>query len=203
MDQAASYDKPRLRAGEGVAAAVQGLMRVSLKRHPESKATAAEAIEADVERTASGISLRYTVTGDMNRLAIPEFVDTTRADELWRWTCFEIFIRPEGAGHYFEYNFSPSGRWAAYRFNSRRSGMANVESNDPGIGTREGDRRFDLRAELNLSQLAELAGAWSIGISVIIEQKDGAKAYWAIQYPAGPADFHHADCFALRLAPAV
>jgi len=178
-------------------------MRVSLKRHAESKATAAEAIEADVERTVSGIALRYTVTGDVDRLAIPELADTARADEMWRRTCFEVFIRPEDAEHYFEYNFSPSGRWAAYRFNSRRSGMANVESNDPGIGTREGDRRFDLRAELDLSHLAELAGTWSVGISVIIEQTDGAKAYWAIQHPAGPADFHHADCFALRFPPAV
>lgn len=178
-------------------------MRVSLKRHTESKATAAETIEAEVERTASGISLRYTVTGDTDRLAIPEFLDTARADELWRHTCFEVFIRPEGAQHYFEYNFSPSGRWAAYRFNSRRSGMSNVESNDPGIGTRQGDKRFDLRAELNLSHVAELAGPWLVGVSVIIEQTDEAKAYWAVRHPEGPADFHHADCFALRLAPAV
>lgn len=178
-------------------------MRVSLKRHPESKATAAETIEADILRTASGVSLRYTVMADMDRLAIPEFMDAARADELWRRTCFEVFIRPEGAEGYFEYNFSPSGRWAAYRFNSRRSGMANVESNDPGIGTRQDDRRFDLRAELDLSHLVELSGVWSVGISVIIEQKDDAKAYWAVQHPRGPADFHHADCFALRLAPAV
>ena len=35
-----------------------------------------------------------------------------RADELWRTTCFELFLRPDGGRGYVELNLSPSERWA-------------------------------------------------------------------------------------------
>jgi len=37
----------------------------------------------------------------------------------------------------------------------------------------------------------------------VIEEKDGAKSYWALAHPPGAPDFHHRDCFAIELAPAV
>jgi len=44
-------------------------------------------------------------------------------------------------------------------------------------------------------------GAWSIGISTIIEESDGRKSYWALAHPQGKADFHHPDSFVLELPP--
>ena len=37
-----------------------------------------------------------------------------------------MFIRPEDGEGYYEFNFSPSGEWAAYRFSGYREGMADL-----------------------------------------------------------------------------
>jgi hypothetical protein len=41
---------------------------------------------------------------------------------------------------------------------------------------------------------------WALGLSAVIEQADGTKAYWALRHPSPAPDFHHPDCFALTLA---
>ena len=64
-------------------------------------------------------------------IALARAVDPQRRDELWRTTCAEIFValddasdgKPHTGGPYLEFNFSPTGDWAAYRFDSTRTGM--------------------------------------------------------------------------------
>ena len=69
--------------------------------------------------------LSYTLTGDINALVLPAKSEPGRADDLWQTTCFELFLRGEGAA-YREYNFSPSGEWAAYAFDSYREGRREI-----------------------------------------------------------------------------
>ncbi len=42
-------------------------------------------------------------------------------------------------------------------------------------------------------------GRRRIGLSAIIEDRDGAKSYWALAHPPGAPDFHHPDCFTAQL----
>ena len=37
------------------------------------------------------------------------------------------------------------------------------------------------------------------GISAVVATKRGKISYWALAHPAGSPDFHHKDCFALKL----
>ena len=46
--------------------------------------------------------------GDIAKLVIPPPATPDRTDELWRTTCFELFVAGEGDG-YREFNLSPSG----------------------------------------------------------------------------------------------
>lgn len=177
-------------------------MRQSLNRHAVSQSPASS-VEVDIIRTVEMLALRFAVTGDIDRLVIPELTNPTRADELWKHTCFEAFIRPERGGSYCEFNLSATGQWAAYRFTGYREGMANIaEASDPGVGTRSILDRFELRASIDLTRLPELSGPWEVGLSAILEETGGNKSYWALKHPAGKPDFHHADCFALRLPSA-
>ena len=84
-------------------------------------------IDVEAVRLPSGtLELRYRTTGIISDLHIPPRADPARADELWRHTCFEAFIRgPQGAA-YYELNFSPSTEWAAYRFSGYRDHDASV-----------------------------------------------------------------------------
>jgi hypothetical protein len=177
-------------------------MRHALTRHPSS-ASPANAIEAEIVRTPESIALSYTVTGDIGQLAIPELANPTRADELWKHTCFEAFIMPEQGAGYSEFNLSPTGQWAAYHFKAHRSGMSNIaQASDPGVGSRAFGDRFDLRATFDLRGLPNLDGPWKVGLSVILEDTSGTRSYWAVKHPENKLDFHHLDCFALQLPSA-
>ncbi len=174
-------------------------MRQSLLRHPDSRCDAVTGIEVELVRRGGVLGFRYIVTGDLGRIVIPELSDTSRADRLWQHTVFEAFIRT-GAETYVEFNFSPSGHWAAYRFARYRGGVTNIaEVTDPGIGTRQSDRRFDLAASLDLSRLPDLpaAATWKLAITSVIEETGGNLSYWSLAHGPGKPDFHHLDGFVL------
>ena len=40
---------------------------------------------------------------------------------------------------------------------------------------------------------------WHVGISAVIEARDGTKSYWALAHAPGPPDFHNPDCFIATL----
>src|SRR4051812_17339013 len=62
------------------------------------------------------LKLTYRLTGDLDALKLPDPHPALRTDGLWRHTCFEAFIGTRDVPDYWEYNFSPSGAWAAYHF---------------------------------------------------------------------------------------
>ena len=41
---------------------------------------------------------------------------------------------------------------------------------------------------------------WELGLSAVLEEKDGTKSYWALAHPHGDKpDFHDPACFAAHL----
>jgi hypothetical protein len=178
-------------------------MRAALNLHPRSQSATVRRIEVEVARPqAGGVLLQYVVSGRIGDLALPAVTAPTRTDELWRHTCFEAFIRPAPGAAYYEFNFAPSTQWAAYRFDSYRSGMRAADAiGRPRIEVkREGDR-FVLQASLQWDESSELGRAvtWRLGLSAVLEAADGGKSYWALVHGPGKPDFHHADCLALEL----
>jgi hypothetical protein len=177
-------------------------MRLALKLHPDSICVAVTGIEVDVARQHDGsLSLSYAVTGKIGDLRMSSVAASARADELWRSTCFEAFIRAVLGEAYYEFNFAPSTRWAAYRFDGYRTGMRIAhEIAAPRIEVQSAPERYTLRATPGLSTLPH--AGWHLGLSAVIEETSGRKSYWALAHPPGKADFHHADCFAHELSPA-
>ena len=139
----------------------------------------------------------FAVQAPLTDFAIPESSQASRRDGLWQSTCFELFLRREGEDAYREWNFAPSGDWAAYDFTGYREGMTPAEIDAPPY----------LRLEDNLTWwtfgatiAVEADAAWEYGLSAVIEEKDGTKSYWALAHPSEKPDFHHPDCFVARLA---
>lgn len=174
-------------------------MRQTLKLHPDSRCSAVTQIEVEVTRPQAGaLLLFYRVTGDIDALRIPPTMAATRANELWRRTCFEAFVRPAPGEAYYEFNFSPSTRWAAYRFDSYRSGMrVGDELGELRIEVQSGPTGLTLRAALELD--VQPPGPWRLGLSAVIEETSGGLSYWALAHPPGKPDFHRADCFACEI----
>ena len=174
-------------------------MRHTLRLHPDSLCAAATHIEVDIARPRPGsLILSYVVSGRIGDLRLLPIVAAARADELWRHTCFEAFVRSSADPGCYEFNFSPSTQWAAYRFDSYRSGMRiATEIAAPRIEVRSTAGSYTLQAALELDGLSP---PWRIGLSAVLEETNGRKSYWALAHPPGKADFHHADCFALELS---
>lgn len=178
-------------------------MRLELLPHPESKARAVSRIDVHVRRSGAGdLDLRYVATGNLGNLLLPPPARPDRTDGLWKHTCFEAFIGTPASATYCEFNFSPSGQWAAYRFGGYRTDMAEIAGlAPPRIDVRPTSTHLDLQTSLRLNRLPDLLGApvWRLGLSAVIEDSGGGRAYWALRHPPGKPDFHHAEGFACRL----
>jgi hypothetical protein len=194
--------------GHLVTIAKAGLRRfiagMELQRHPGSPPSPVERIEALAVHLPDGkFSLVFTLLGDVERVLLPPPGEPVRRDGLWRSTCLEAFVRPPREDFYFELNFAPGGGWAAYRFDSYRSGMKPLDVPPPIISSVRGTTHYGLVAGIDLAAEFELAPweTWLGGLSAVIEADDGSLSYWALAHPAGKPDFHHPDCFTLELPP--
>ena len=176
-------------------------MTLKLVRHPTSDAPAVSHIEAHAARDGARLSLTSALAGDLARLAIPARAAPARADELWRHTCFEAFVRAAPGDAYLEFNFAPSTNWAAYRFTSYRDGIRRAEIAPPAIEVETAPDRLTLAASVDLSTLPDLAAAerWRIALTAVIEDAAGALSYWSLAHTPGRPDFHHSAGFEVEL----
>lgn len=184
-----------------MAAAAQ---RALLLAHPDTPGEWVWSISADVQLTPPAtLMCHYELHGDVNRLRVPAARTGRRADGLWQHTCFEVFVAATTAGGYYEFNFSPSLEWAAYRFSEYREGMTPASlKRAPGLTARRTPDRLELTAHLHLEGLTELTCGelLRLGLTAVVEDDNGTLSYWALRHAPGNPDFHDSDAFALELA---
>lgn len=179
-------------------------MRRSLIAHPSLECKAVACLNAEALRPKDGLlTLRYRLTGEIGAIVLPEPRPAVRADALWRHTCFEAFVRAGREAGYVEFNFAPSGEWNAYKFSDYRKDMEAAQSiAAPVINVSRTGGEIEMQVLLDLAGLRLRHDAlWSLGLSAVIEDKNGELSYWALAHPTGEPDFHHSDCFAVELAP--
>lgn len=155
-----------------------------------------------VDRAADrSLRLRYSLDADPEQLRLPAPIASAgRADELWRHTCFEVFVAQDPSPAYHEFNFSPSGEWAAYAFTAYRAGMTPLPlQHAPQRCWQRAAGRLELVATLPAEALSAGAGALRLALSAVIEEQSGTITHWALKHPAGKPDFHHPESFALKL----
>jgi hypothetical protein len=177
-------------------------MQFDLVPHPATPPSGPVKIWASVEHASAlgagaSTNIWFGIGAPADRFVIPETDEATRTDELWKTTCFEAFLRVEGSDAYREWNFAPSGDWAAYDFTSYREKTADPEISAPYIRMEDNLTWWGLGATIPIVT----GHTWQMGVSAILEEKDGTKSYWALAHPdGGKPDFHAPDCFVARLA---
>lgn len=164
-----------------------------LNCHPDTPAKTVRSLKASVERRGAQVWLRFDLLCRLACLRLPVPAEPCRQNGLWQHTCFEAFV---GDGHYAEFNFSPSGEWAAYAFSGYREGMRELAVSCPPEIVLDAVRgRFTQEV---LFDPGEASGP--LGLCAVIEEMDGTKSYWALAHPPGKPDFHAPTCFAAMLA---
>jgi len=148
-----------------------------------------------------GLRLGFVFHGAAERLAeivLPESSSPVRADGLWQHTCCEAFVGVPGEPGYREFNFSPSGAWAAYAFAGYREALPLPLGPVPPIAFVPAAGALTLATTLAAGWLPKVPKL-HLGLSVVIETIDGERSYWALAHPAAQPDFHHRDSFVLPL----
>ncbi len=169
----------------------------SLRLHPDCPSGAVIHVTAAVVATKDGCRARFAASGNMLEAVIPELAEPERMDDLWKTTCFEIFWERDD-GSYREFNLSPSTRWACYDFDSFREGMRNAPA-EVAITFETTNDGMELVADIK----SELRVPAKVALNAIIEEKDGALRFWALDFAQGKPEFHSEVCRSLKLEQAV
>jgi hypothetical protein len=179
-----------------------------LRHHPKTPSPFVHAIKARVMRKSDNhLVFNYRLIGDIGRLLVPAPQLPAPADNLWEHTCFEAFVAIAGEPAYHEFNFSPSGQWAAYAFSDYRrlddvvtDRLASIAS--PRILIRTLSNLLELDAIVSPRALPYIPSGATLqfGLSAVVEAADGSRSYWALRHPAAHPDFHLRDAFTFELA---
>lgn len=174
-------------------------IHVKLLPHPANPARFHERIDANIQLAADGgLQIAYAIHGLNIDLRVPSPHAPAPHDALWQTTCCELFLGPVGQSGYREFNFSPSGQWAAYDFDDirQRSPQSPVLP-APRIEFARSEDRMTLSVALPRAALPS-AAALRIAVSVILQANDSNCGYWALVHPGARPDFHHPAGFVLR-----
>ena len=164
-----------------------------LFRHPDTPPGAIHTVDAELRRVPGGVVATFHAVGDVSQLMVPLPVTPGRADDLWRTTCFELFVGGEGES-YREFNFSPSGAWAAYAFEGHRSGRRDIDAQIE-IETTMNNKSLLVTAKID----SEFPDPAPVGLTAVVEERDGLLRYWATTFAPGEPDFHAAATRSLLL----
>lgn len=184
---------------------------LKLSPHPATPGSAVRGVVVTVGGTrAGGLSFLFEVDAPAGAVLIPSPVAACGEprDGLWQHSCLEVFLARDGDSAYREFNFSPSGEWAAYAFSTLRQRDAAAEAawrSRPESTFVARPNGFSLSATLLPHHLPEGSGALQVGLSAVLETAAGESppgcSYWALNHPAAQPDFHHRAAFALTLDP--
>jgi hypothetical protein len=169
-----------------------------LVAHPARPARRVKGVNVTTRFLPEGeLMLRWRIEGARD-LVLPAYSGAGRGDDLWKTTCFELFIAHAG-GAYREFNFSPSGRWAAYDFSSFRQSEGNSDLRDsPHVSVERGE---EITVATVRVPIDALGGARRGALTAVIEEEGGVTSFWAPAHGGDQPDFHDHSCFTLDFVP--
>lgn len=150
----------------------------------------------------NSIDITFTATGLLENISFDSpSKHPRRTDNLWQKTCFEVFVKNADSAKYWEYNLSPSLNWAIYGFENYREGKFDELSLPKlPVDTSFQPNLFLLKSDLPLP--APLIGKnLKIGLSVVVQDKNGDIYYYALKHTKVQADFHDAESFTIEIKP--
>lgn len=162
-------------------------------------------LRAGLQLKATRALLRFEIEDPQGHIEWPSPNFTPkRQQDLWKRTCFELFLRDPGSGLYWEWNLSPCGNWGTYAFASYRKPLPSRGSQGLSAVRLEGwggvtylEAEIDLSFSPLLAHLALLKAPLEFQLAATLEDQNqaGKLSYWAEHHTGPRADFHAAEAF--------
>ncbi|MEP5939024.1 MAG: hypothetical protein ABJ239_11910 [Erythrobacter sp.] len=172
-------------------------MMHNLILHPDCKAGPITGICASIQPSEAGCRAQFFLNGDVSAIKVPVHLPSSRQDNLWKTTCFEIFWQPDGGSYYREFNLSPSSQWACYDFDDFRRNSRDALVENIAIACAHSSDALMLSADI----ASELPLPGQIALNAIVEDKDGNIQFWALAFQEGKPEFHSETCRSLQMGP--
>jgi hypothetical protein len=151
-------------------------------------------ITSNIEIFENLINLSFSILGDISKIIIPntEFTkDYKRKDDLWKTTCFELFLASKTSKSYSEINVSSSYEYNIYSFTDYRKNMQlennlSIKNIKKDISSNLLNLTFSIESKnkINIEDLI-------INITSVVESTNNEIEYWAINHLEDKADFHN------------
>jgi hypothetical protein len=159
-------------------------------------------IYALLKREGSLIQIEYRIGGERaGEVVLPGPAEApARKDDLWRSTCFEAFFAEAIHPWYWEANLSPSLDWQLYHFRTYREGG----KPEGRVKLIRGERLPENSAGIGYSMVLDASGLFGakasvdVGITAVIETRDGKQSFWALAHAGSKPDFHLRKSFVLQ-----
>jgi hypothetical protein len=157
-------------------------------------------IYVTIAKSNHEIIAEFILQGDTRSIQWPATAEHTGpGTDLWKHTCFELFLSEPNHREYWEYNFSPTGQWAIYAFQDYRQPATLSATYTPMIEPPHySDRKFTLQVRFT-PEPPLINTPLNIGIATIIESLDGQFDYYALRHCGNKPDFHLPESFILQL----
>lgn len=160
-------------------------------------------ITGTVELEGAALNVAYQISGAPEQVkAASNHPQPTRKNDLWRTTCFELFMKAPAASEYWEVNLAPSCDWNMYHFTGYRSALQpELQIADIKITPEVNQTHFTgLRATLPVPPPL-LSQPFAMGICCVIEDIEGKLHYFALRHDGVKPDFHNPAGFVLSFDP--
>ena len=150
-------------------------------------------IEGNLVLREQKIRLSFVVKGALDEYIFPSKSIPKKANELWKSTCFELFLGNEKEETYYELNFSSSLAWNFYYLSTYRGEVEELTLlNSPKVERFEAKDEFKILFELSVENVEDFE---LYNVACILLNKEHKRTFWTIKHLNSQPDFHDKASF--------
>ena len=150
-------------------------------------------LESAVTLEKSSLKVEFKIFGVVEYYIFEKEKSLRRAHELWRATCFELFLANSKKEEYLEINFAPSKAWNVYFLKAYRAEVEELELlSEAKITNHYREHFYSISFELDGIELDEFD---SYNATAILLKKEKVRTFWSLKEMREKPDFHDRGYF--------
>jgi len=144
-------------------------------------------IISTLEQNKNLLHLTFKLSGDIKHYKFPKTKKEERKDELWRGSCFELFLATEEDEAYYEFNFSPTLAWNSYRLEYYRAEPKKIDEVELiEFEVKKTQETLFIEIILDVQTLQFN----SYNLATILLNKQDKREFWSLKAKGDTPDFH-------------